>query len=238
MQNKEIEETLKVPLKFKDFKPHHLNLSCNTFLNVTQVIPDSHLQIQSPFPARKRPSTAKNTKKKIRGTTPVPEFASEYLYKPYRFKKNTKSSFLDPKKSSNQKTSNSLPPKKIKIVKKTLKKRPQSTKNSEKEPALNQILRLFKPQVQNLSEKNNFKVFPTVSIGVKRSKANLLRHLKILSRHKPSLELPTYEKITLKEEKIQEIKDFKGYSKPAETFGDKLWRLNEVSVINILELNK
>ena len=164
-----------------------------------------------------------------KSTSPVPEFAKEYIIDPAPTKKVLKKSKLYSKSSSKSKIPQTPTSKKSKVL--IPKQNSKSAIVSDKkEPSLHKILRLFRPQIQSFVHKSKIQVFSTVSPKVKKSKAKLLDYEKSFKKLKPKKK---EKKVPLNLNSIEPITSFNDYSKPAFTFGEKLWRLNEISIFNI-----
>lgn len=95
-----------------------------------------------------------------------------------------------------------------------------------------QIFHLYKPQILHISPRSKIRIYTTV---------NLTQNLpKKIPRKSPSLLMKNYCKPSIQGQKQLDddspiIKDPVEYVKPAMTFGEKLWRLNEVSIFNMLK---
>jgi hypothetical protein len=103
--------------------------------------------------------------------------------------------------------------------------------SDSREPTLHKILRLFRPQIMKFKEKSKIQVFTTVSPAVRKSKEKLQRSLKILNEvHRKKKKPPKEISIEVFEKPL----DYKiDLNRPAITFGEKLWKLNEISVLNL-----
>lgn len=185
----------------------------------------------------------KNSKNQILNKTqqldsPVPEFAKEFVYS------NPTSKIQNRKNSHFKRYFDSSPPScknSFKHLRKTPSKTPVSKSNTRsksnlsvtdpKEPTLHKILRLFKPQIMKFKDKSHIQVFTTVSSAVKKSKVKLSRRLQILNEvHRKKKSPPKELSVEVFEPQESYLKD---YTRPALTFGEKLWKLNEISVLNI-----
>ncbi|OMJ93330.1 hypothetical protein SteCoe_3682 [Stentor coeruleus] len=95
-----------------------------------------------------------------------------------------------------------------------------------------QIFHLYKPQILHISPRSKIRIYTTI---------NLTQNLpKKIPRKNPSLLMKTYCKPSIQGQKSPDdsaliVKDPVEYVKPAMTFGEKLWRLNEVSIFNMLK---
>lgn len=183
-------------------------------------------------------------KKKVLNKTlnldsPVPEFAKEFLHSGQTTVLNQRKNSYS-KRGSNPSTSPSCK-NSFKTLIKAQSKGPISKSNTRsksnlsvtdsKEPTLHKILRLFKPQIMKFKEKSHIQVFTTVSPAVKKSKVKLSRRLELLNEVHRKKKRPAKElSVEVFEPQEQYIND---YTRPAITFGEKLWKLNEISVLNL-----
>ena len=103
-------------------------------------------------------------------------------------------------------------------------------KADNKEPVLHKILRLYKPKIMNFKDRSKIRRYTTESIAVKRSKEKMLHSFKLLNQ--------TFRKVNHKKKEVEEqnfetIIKYEEIDRPAVTFGEKLWKLNEISVLNL-----
>jgi hypothetical protein len=80
-------------------------------------------------------------------------------------------------------------------------------------------------------EKTHIQVFTTVSPAVRKSKAQLQRSLKLLNDvHRKKKKNHKDISIEVLDQPIECKLDF---NRPAITYGEKLWKLNEITMINL-----
>lgn len=222
--------------------PRHL-------LMMSSIVSDSHkfdfktIKSEHPYFDRKRHKTMISKSVKNNFDSPVPEFAKEYVVScPDSKKYQSKSSLSTQVKSKDRlsQTCQIIKENNDKVLsgrkkKDTKKKRNFKWMDMEKEPTLHKIFRLYKPQILNFEDKSKIRVFSTVSNGVKRSKAKLMKSLKQLN----DIDLKKYkEKVEIEVEEVEKTREItKEYDRPAATYGEKIWRLNEVSILNLETLN-
>ena len=174
--------------------------------------------------------------KAIQLESPLPEFAEEFVYHvpksatrkryhydskrplipsaPVSVKSSSKKLILTPSKSAIKSKSKS-----------------QLLKSDCKESTLHKILRLYRPQVMKFKEKTHIQVFTTVSPAVRKSKAQLQRSLKLLNDvHRKKKKPPKELSIEVLDKPLEYKLDF---GRPAITYGEKLWKLNEITMINL-----
>lgn len=185
---------------------------------------------------RERPNTVNYKRTNKTFTSPVPEFVKDYIVSCMDSKKTTSKSNLSTQAKSKDRFSQTCLIQKentsrvVFASKKKDKKRYSKMFDKSKEPALHKILRLYKPQILNFKDKSKIRVFSTISIEAKKNKEKLIKNLKRPNK----LELKKGKKKY--EPRVEEAETPKkfiyNYEKPAATFGEKLWRLNEVSILN------
>jgi hypothetical protein len=205
----------------------------------TSGLKDLHLnpnpQGQNTMLKLQRPQTTKNQHSAIVGTANIPEFAREYVlglsdsrqpgvFPIHSARIVSKDSFT----KLNTPRPNSSAPGKIRKPQPKPKLKPETFMHK---CTLNDILNAYHPQILNFDDKSKIKVFTTVSKAVKRSKARLQRTMELLNRKYQKRKKVGGDMAEESEEKVYEIEH--PYNKPAITFGEKLWRLNEMSVLQI-----
>ncbi|OMJ73518.1 hypothetical protein SteCoe_27779 [Stentor coeruleus] len=218
--------------------PRHLLMMSN-IVSDSQKFDFKTIKVEHPYFDRKRYKTMSSKRVKRIFESPVPEFAKEYVVScPDSKKYHSKSSLSTQVKSKDRlsQTCQIIKENNDKVLierkkKDTKKKRDFKWMDMEKEPTLNKIFRLYKPQILNFKDKSKIRVFATVSNGVKRSKAKLMKSLKQLN----DIDLKKYkEKVEVEVEEVEKTREItKEYDRPAATYGEKIWRLNEVSILNL-----
>ncbi|OMJ70224.1 hypothetical protein SteCoe_31854 [Stentor coeruleus] len=186
---------------------------------------------------RKRPNTASYKRKNKIITSPVPEFAKDYILSCMDSKKTTSKSMLSTQAKSKDRLSqtcliqNENTSQIVFGSEKKDKRRYSKRINIEKEPTLNKILRLYKPQILNFKDKSKIRIFATISIEARKSKEKMIKNMKRLNKLELKKSKEKCESKTVEVETPKEV--IHNYDKPAATYGEKLWRLNEVSILLI-----
>lgn len=103
--------------------------------------------------------------------------------------------------------------------------------DTDKKHPESQIFHLYKPQVLHISPRSKVRIFSTINLTQSFEKKS--------PKKNPSPLIPSFVKPTLINQKSPEdtkplIREPIGYVKPAMTFGEKLWRLNEVSIFSMI----
>lgn len=222
--------------------PRHLLMMSN-IVSDSQKLDFKNINSEHAYFDRKKHKTMISKRVNNFFGSPVPEFAKEYVVNYSDSKKyNCKSSLSTQVKSKDRlsQTYQIIKENNDKVLsgrKKNDNKKKRNFKWMEKEPTLHKIFRLYKPQILNFNEKSKIRVFATVSNGVKRNKAKLMKSLKqlndiVLEKYKEKVE------IEIEVEEVQKTREItKEYNIPTATYGEKVWRLNEVSILNLETLN-
>lgn len=160
--------------------------------------------------------------------SPVPDFAKEYL------------NWNPPKKVKARPNSQKASKKEIAVSPAVQQKKNCRISHSQsktlsyslQDSTLNQIFRFFKPQIQNFTDKDKIRRFSTETLAVKKSKAKLLEYSQKFRKNPKKSKKNKAKNIT---EGPNNLKNPKEFDRFAETFGEKLWKLHELSVLNLLE---
>lgn len=210
-------------------KPKRPNLFLGSQMNSSFQMASS---LQATFLTQSRPQTTSHKRPIKKPESPIPEFAQEFVHNCSKSKpvcnRSVKSISLQSRESLNARAT----PKKALSRQASNQKSKSNIQPADcKEPTLHKILRLYKPQILHFEDKSRIRVFTTVSRAVKKSKIRLIKNSQLLNR-------VFGKKYREKQEEVIEVNEKNRepiieYPKPAVTYGEKLWRLNEVSVLNL-----
>lgn len=200
----------------------------------SQTAPIDLLAINSTLTQAIRPKPIFNSIDKPKKLeSPLPEFIKEYVQGPVLCKNTTKNHtipldnqvFTDNKYKSRVSTSK---PSKQRDSDDNYHRKSKSSEQSIKNYE-NSVFRLYKPQIIQFSPRSNIKLYSTFNLTQKKVKKKPNRPHILRNVHKPII--PSQK--NAEDDKIT-IPEPKEYLKPALTFGEKLWRLNEISIFNQL----
>lgn len=185
---------------------------------------------------RKRIFTA--TCNKRSNKSPVPAFAKEYVQsasttasktvlRPHHLMAKPKPKTVKPQKTREKKEKSEMRSGKTPL---SSHKRSNTHVEDLNKTQENKIFRMYKPQILHFSPRSKIKIYSTVNFGetiVKPQKRDI--NLTLLNLSKPQISCQKH----LEEDSQVQYEPIE-YLKPAMTFGEKLWRLNEVSIFSMI----
>ena len=165
---------------------------------------------------------------KHRSISPVPAFAKEYIKADSVTASKTKiKSIYATLKIKSKPVTGSSKRSKTKLIVPLSSQRRSNTLNQTQinNSEGNKIFRLYKPQTVHFSPRSKIQIFTTMDVGDPHTPKPLKKTINLLLNNSPK---PRHLHPTQNEE-VHHIPDKPiDYPKPAITFGEKLWRLNEV----------
>ena len=202
--------------------------------------PGHNRMISDLFPAEdsenlwkiKCPITVNNKEAVKAITSPVPEFAKEYLRSNPQPKVRPRSckSPACSQQASKKSMNTGTPHTRGNNSHRMLSAHSRVLNNSfQQEPTLHKILRLFKPQIRIFHDKDKIKRFSTETPAVKKSKAKLISSYKHYRRFNKKDKRKQEESRGNTPEMLALTEQF---DRPAATCGEKLWKLKELSILN------
>ena len=219
-------------LKFKPVTPKSLSLYNVKDLNSTapELFPVQNLIEKFQVIDRKRVFTADNKQRKTQ--SPVPEFAKEYVQEDIFPQKLTfKQPYVSLQNKSKPRILTSKPIKQRISITEDKKKISKTSSKQLSQTQERKVSQLYKPQILYLSPRSKIRIYSTINIGEIRPQKSPQKNLNLILKNlsKPHLILNKPN-----EETCQAIDEPIEYIKPALTFGEKLWRLNEVSIVSMI----
>lgn len=151
--------------------------------------------------------------------SPLPDFMKEYLQNQEKIRVRRQSSLHGSQRVQTSK------PQRNRKVNQSIQERAQTSP----EKANNRVFRIYKPQTIEISPRSKFKIYSTLNLSnIAPMKKIQKVNLNFSSTLKPSVNNTKLEETT------QMMTENAEYIKPAMTFGEKLWRLNEVSIFSMI----
>ena len=151
--------------------------------------------------------------------SPLPDFMKEYLQNQEKVRVQRQSTLHGSQRVQTSK------PQRSRKTNKSIQERAQTSP----ETVNPRVFRIYKPQIIEISPRSKFKLYSTVNLSNTAPRRKIEKiNLNFSSTLKPSVNNSKIEETTqIMTENIE-------YIKPAMTFGEKLWRLNEVSIFSMI----
>lgn len=183
--------------------------------NVAQVVPYKIRSMYLEEPQMKASSKAAFKKP----ASPLPDFMKEYLQSKEKVKVERQSSLHGTQRVKTTR------PMKFRRIHKSFEYRAQTSPQKDN----SKVFRIYKPQIIEISPRSKIKIYSTVNLSNTAPLKKIEKFsLNVNSTLKPSVNNTKHEETT------QMLTETTEYIKPAMTFGEKLWRLNEVSIFSMI----
>ena len=182
----------------------------------------------------RKPRNKTQTNKLAKPDSPLPGFVKEYLVnEELRESKIDERSFKRLKSQMTQISQVTQMTQRVKTTQAQVRRRQRMWREEDlrKEEIVKEsrVFRIYKPQVIEISPRSKFTIYSTIQLSntspLKRIQGGSLGTGQVLK---------SATGVSKGEETLAEVLESKDYLKPALTFGEKLWRLNEVSIFSMI----